>query len=566
MLLPYPLIFVYFASAFAGSSSGTLKRCDAEGEATEFCFDPSRVSPRGSIRCSDIRPQAFDFGPVNGWDLDTATVQELCAKPEYSGRQPGPEGQQGLSGYCYHNDPRLRRGGLNLPTVRFDKNSRYLAQDMADSLFTPRLALFCRERCFCDKLKPAPFPPLTKKPKNTPFIYQSTTRSLTQQSIWEIQLERRDGGRYLTGNGEALTTIVEIGDQEKELERPNGDSFRASFREVITINPTNVIECLGDNIPYQSLRIPRPFHNEQFHNIASLCATALSGGSPIANAGGYCHDSSKETGLPTGRGDRDVWFTDDMTPREEWTWAANFAFAARVRGFCFSSCWCVGADPIAEHERHRRVIKIGWKLNEFSSVLQLPDGSHGLVSSLGRSSITQAWGSFHGDGTRTSTDRVNCLDEGDCPALAWSIEALGPLPSYPPKTGPGSSSLLRCGQSCVGIAALNCKGSDSAGDCKCIALTQSQTRILGLDPVTVPGIGLCLAAATLVQALRYGGKKRGGLGGRDVYESSKSDLEAELLDLNCVCNATFASALCCESDSGIVHKEQARIVRWGNVK
>ena len=56
-----------------------------------------------------------------------------------------------------------------------------------------------------------------------------------------------------------------------------------------------------------------------------------------ANAGGYCYRGEDANGEPT----RTVWFSDEFTPRYEWTWGGgNFLGSAAIRYHCWQRCAC----------------------------------------------------------------------------------------------------------------------------------------------------------------------------------------------------------------------------------
>ena len=55
-----------------------------------------------------------------------------------------------------------------------------------------------------------------------------------------------------------------------------------------------------------------------------------------ANAGGYCHRENVN-----GVQQSVVWFSDEMTPRYEWTWPGGLWFAsAAIRFYCWRRCVC----------------------------------------------------------------------------------------------------------------------------------------------------------------------------------------------------------------------------------
>ena len=71
-----------------------------------------------------------------------------------------------------------------------------------------------------------------------------------------------------------------------------------------------------------------------------------------ANAGGYCHRSNPHSAAT----EHEVWFSDEMTPRYEYTWGGgNFDLAASIRTYCYAHCWCKSVGKSMTSRRSFRI-------------------------------------------------------------------------------------------------------------------------------------------------------------------------------------------------------------------
>ncbi|KAL9064604.1 MAG: hypothetical protein Q9161_008781 [Pseudevernia consocians] len=116
------------------------------------------------------------------------------------------------------------------------------------------------------------------------------------------------------------------------------DKWKTDHRSTsASMNVENEIEC-HSTLP--RFPFPSPYRVSDFSTLQELCAVQFSGGNSGANVGGYCHRSD----LPQGGVSKTVWFSDELTPRHDWTFNGPnfFFFAAAIRTYCWPLCACNG--------------------------------------------------------------------------------------------------------------------------------------------------------------------------------------------------------------------------------
>jgi hypothetical protein len=143
---------------------------DQQRAEIEENFEPFRADPQHSITCKGRRPgwplPVFD----NEWDpnLDPDNddaLQTICAKPQYGGRPPGPQGPRGIPGYCARSlsiiesfadfrsgvtpETRAARVAATPGAYHIDPSTKANVNRGQRSLRNARLELYCARRCWC---------------------------------------------------------------------------------------------------------------------------------------------------------------------------------------------------------------------------------------------------------------------------------------------------------------------------------------------------------------------------------------------------------------------------------
>ncbi|KAL9032805.1 MAG: hypothetical protein Q9180_006298, partial [Flavoplaca navasiana] len=338
-------------------------------------FNPALADPRGNITCVgnsyDLElPVIGDFNP------NELTMQQLCAKPQYGGGLPG----QHVGGWCEHW--LLEEGPFSRPPLNmaFDVSPAAMVNPL---LANPRVFLACTYRCFCNYVvRPNSAQPRISHVANqygrtfqaesnqtheimeeVDDVFETSwvqaTRSwfnawhrivdpyFTRRVRWPENLPRRV---QLTGllnveppepwrgsSGETQVHVARVAIRNQSwIPTPSipvtSQVALQSFSLDVSHHVTNDIECRG-SVPHFPL--PGPYDRSAFTNLRELCALQMGGGARAANAGGYCH-----TGIDPTTSDltRTVWFSDEFTPRLEWTWSGNFLASVAIRTYCWRRC------------------------------------------------------------------------------------------------------------------------------------------------------------------------------------------------------------------------------------
>lgn len=276
-----------------------------------------------------------------------------------------------------------------------------------------------------------------------------------------------------------------------------------------------------------------------------------------ANAGGYCHRSVTANG-PSNT----IWFSDDQTPRLEWTWTGGDFFAsASIRYLCWRRCACSNVKPT----RDNATIAF-WAFVHGHELALRPNGAVVVQQETGPvppggERETQVLPPQKGAGSPSGT----CGPSGTefCPR-AWPSDVYGAVPRAPPdttdivKSKAPSAEKTVCGNVCTGAS--DCSSHDTKYDCSCALPSASDARMLGLDPVAP--IAVCLALfASSMQQHSWSGKRslfheRGDKDRALIGADAKSTyVDARGLQHTCKCNATFTADACCGSKDGMVWLE-----------
>lgn len=275
-----------------------------------------------------------------------------------------------------------------------------------------------------------------------------------------------------------------------------------------------------------------------------------------ANAGGYCHRSDTDTGpLKT------VWFSDDMTPRLEWTWdGGNFFASASIRYYCWQRCACK-----TNHSKNGTSTAL-WNFIRGHELTSRKDGSmfiqpsgdnHNNSPDQGRGSTTsstQVLPPQKGAGSPSGTCGVN---GNEFCSQKWDVSTYGPVPVTPPnvtdiiKPSPPNMNLTVCGNECTKPS--DCSTSsfpatddvDAAVGCSCALPSVDDARTLGFDPVAPVAVCMALFISS-IQRQKIAGGTPSSLGGRDVQMQF---VNAENVPHTCRCNETVIADACCVSSS-----------------
>lgn len=261
-----------------------------------------------------------------------------------------------------------------------------------------------------------------------------------------------------------------------------------------------------------------------------------------ANAGGYCHRSIIPGSSPTAER-REVWFSDEFTPRHDWSWSGNFYLAAALRSYCWFRCACQ-IGPERENLTDAVIPSRLFQVVARSAFSQNSDGSINLVGTGSQTSHLQVLPPQHGNNPPAGScgsDRRQFCD------MKWPAYFLGStLPQTPPDAtqilppAPGNHNLTQCGSFCHGPK--DCGGGpgiEEGAACRCGDPSPADRQRLNLDPVGFSLICLAMVAS----------KPQSGLAGRDGGRF----LDERGLEYKCACNSTFISESCCGSSDGIVY-------------
>ncbi|KAG7005472.1 hypothetical protein G7Y79_00019g046520 [Physcia stellaris] len=482
------------------SSSLALGKADDHVEKRTFVGDP-----RSNITCLG---SSYDLRiPIrtDGVDLNQLTMQQLCAKPIYGGANIS----RALGGWC----------------VSFDFS---VSEEMSDHLANfndDRLYIGCLNRCFCNwEIEDRSIQPKREVPSNADVIIIPTHPLHVQKLKVEIPefLEARDNQPAL--DGDEVTVVQIITDLHEPTQRNyplHSQTDARDYEDVLNLalDPGNEITCEGD-LP--SFALPPPYSVADFQNAQQLCAVQWFGGLSGANAGGYCHRSNPHAAPGASEFDNQVWFSDEMTPRYEYTWGGgNFFLSASLRTYCYAHCYCTSVGKKATKHRTFTV----WQFLRNHALILRGSGSidygergpldTGVFQKLATVLPARSGNAPYASGTCGADARQFCPSQ-------WPEAEFGPIPRAPPFTSdivlPPSpkKDLTICGNKCTGQS--DCSTTRNGYECDCALPNVEDARVLGLDPVAPPSICLSLAL------LAFGGKAS-SLHGRDGVGAGYVDRE-----------------------------------------
>lgn len=278
-----------------------------------------------------------------------------------------------------------------------------------------------------------------------------------------------------------------------------------------------------------------------------------------ANAGGYCHRSATPQGPKNT-----VWFSDELTPRHDWTWAGgNLAFTASLRWHCSRVCSC-WEDP-----HHDNMTSNMWQILENLSVMQHDESLFLLsraVDGRGQKAPQQQQQILPAQlGPDPPSGSCGASGKEFCP-LEWNYKAWGPTPDSPV----GASDIVRppppplndnaqmnqsqvqgqaqtpsmstqqqqqkanmsiCGNECHQPS--DCGTSDDQYSCSCAIPSYADTRKLGLDPVAPVAVCIALFASSMNAKAKA---KSGSLNGRAMTRGGGGYTDSFLVPHTCVCD------------------------------
>ncbi|KAI9804697.1 MAG: hypothetical protein M1833_006772 [Piccolia ochrophora] len=334
-LLRCSSLLVYLLLSPVTLVPGISAAYDPKKVSLEENFDPENANPIGQVKCVGESPDLRLPTQIPYRDPNTQTMQELCAKPQYGG------GPLHVGGFCY--------GPQSLPKTFIEPRENYLLGIVAFDespdaqgyrpLMVPRVFLHCLLRCFCAN-------DLDDETQQ-PYQYARSLRTATprSQDTYELKVDVLDDfeehdwrgklGTHPVPSVQVETRFIEY---EVRLRRPSDRGRDPPL--FVSVDVANHVECRG---PLPSFfPLPPPYTIRDFESLQDLCAIQHSGGYPGANAGAYCHRNSAEM-VTQGYQERSLAFSDELTPRLEWTWR-NLIPSGTLRYYCMRHCACLFPD------------------------------------------------------------------------------------------------------------------------------------------------------------------------------------------------------------------------------
>lgn len=252
---------------------------------------------------------------------------------------------------------------------------------------------------------------------------------------------------------------------------------------------------------------------------------------------------------------REVWFSDEITPRYEWTWN-NFIASLGIRFYCYRHCACTTRPSRVDSTGPvwmKPQVKI-WRFLNFYEAIQNADGSSSYGPVGGSSSSGQILPAPQGGTQRAGT--CGATGAGFC-ASPWPTALMGSIEQVqaPPtpqlaavKPKPGSHELTTCGSFCRSVK--DCAGAKTEAeargtDCTCAVPSPGLAKFLGLDAVVPAAVCLALTAVNKVSRPLHGRDLRADRGGLKY-------LDEKGLEYDCLCNATYIALECCGTRDGMV--------------
>ena len=262
----------------------------------------------------------------------------------------------------------------------------------------------------------------------------------------------------------------------------------------------------------------------------------------LANAGAYCHREN------AGGVQKSVlWFSDEMTPRYDWTWNGGGFFAtAAIRYYCWRRCVCT-----QNRGKDNSTSKI-WK---FVTDFTLFQSIEGAVQSQ-QISNPQNTRQILPPQNVPNPPAGTCGSDGKqfC-SLPWPSE-YGPIPRSPPDTTDVirpdptfGANLTVCGNKCNGPQ--DCVPSNGIENCYCAIPSYDDVKTLGLDPLYPAAVCLVLLKIMDKTALT------------NIHFGMRS-LKTRYVDgagfpYVCRCNETFSAQECCGSRDGKIWFSDSKV-------
>lgn len=204
-------------------------------------LDPAEADPSGNITCLGDR-YAIDLPIIAGFNPNEVTMQQLCAKPQYNGGNPGEH----VGGWC------------GLGAVKFDQRP---AAEVNVELSNPRVLLGCAARCFCNGwytelgVQSKGYVPFWEDYLDWPPLYDA------------IKIDILDDFEA-SGQSQVVSTLkTRILLQTQIVGSPDAVT--------VGIDENNEIQCRGTLPRFQP---PEPYRLSDFTNLQQMCAVAAFGG------------------------------------------------------------------------------------------------------------------------------------------------------------------------------------------------------------------------------------------------------------------------------------------------
>ncbi|KAK0509598.1 hypothetical protein JMJ35_007992 [Cladonia borealis] len=463
----------------------------------------------------------------------TKTMQQLCAKPQYGGGNPFEH----VGGYCGRSSIESEQNltGFVLFDVSFGaKVNTYLA--------APRMLAECSFRCFCSNITVLN-ETLPEAGQRDNIYIQPEFIAATDRLIYDRAVNRLDS---------TFQTRVDVIDNYS-IQYPLLDKY------LYKLGPGESSVWVDATIDSFDVEVVAQFEAIDENDVPDLIDTHsyidgnAEGQSSISldppNAGGYCYNGPN--------GEREVFFSDEMTLRKDWTWD-NLPISAAIPFHCWINCYCSDPPEMTPKQQNVTQLKMWNILIEPSvqmGIFQTSDGSIRLETVVTKDGTTDttnvqivpAYPLADGPNTCGSSGSQLCLE-------SWP-SSIAAKPTAPPGIpdlayDASTQSAGTCGLSKTCTSQASCGTSDKT--CKCTEPDSPTAQRYGLDPVFPSP--LCLA----ITALIVGGKKSSqpGLGGRGLFlGGTRVMLNGDGEAWKCLCNSTYTSTACCLVDNGIVWEE-----------
>lgn len=285
-----PILVINFTSYaianVAGSSlgTGTAVNPPSVGNSQTDNLSPANADPTLNISCIGDR---YDSElPISaGFNPNEVSMQQLCAKTEFNGGQPG----QHIGGWC--------NWSRHHSQVVFDLG---VAAEINPVLANPRVMLACSYRCFCNYgLGAYPVQPKTAPYANTWESNQTYELQVDViddfDVVWTSNMGKTDPSSevdvpQISHAGTLGQTFVQVAEVQTMSQLAfSADRLGTEPRFTYTsMNPDNEIECHG---VLPRFPLPSPYRNSDFSILQELCAVQFSGGNRLVPLSMLCFPS-----------------------------------------------------------------------------------------------------------------------------------------------------------------------------------------------------------------------------------------------------------------------------------